>query len=422
MSNPYPFIAASGWRRTLLGALVVASVATSSLHAQGDFWRSLSIGSTNIAAVTIDSSGDYIAASTPTDGSGRLHVSRNRGTSWESPSTAIGSNVHALATAPNGHIFAGSSSDGVFRSTDRGATWSPVGPAKSNISAIAAAPNGDLYAGTDQTLYRSTDDGATWSASAAGLTGPPEAIAVQSSGTILVGTYEQGVFRSADGTTWEHLGLVHPDFPTASVTDMVIDRNTRIYAALQEGGIFMSVDNGDHWGKLAEPFAGADVLSLTVTGNGDLYAGTFRRGVWYSLDHGAHWDSTGLNDDAVGSLAFDPAGFVLAGTVSDLFLHTDVPAGVDDATAPHAAFGVSVEPNPMRDGGAVSFDLPHRSPVTVTVVDTRGRTVATLFEGTLEAGAHRIGCDVAGLLPPGIYFCSVRAGEVISAGRIVVER
>jgi ligand-binding sensor domain-containing protein len=425
MNNPYPFTAASHGLRHALRTLIAAGLLAAgspSLLAQGDFWRPLNIGSNLIAAITIDSSGDYIAASTPTDGSGRIHVSRTRGASWEPSPADVGSNVHALATAPNGHIFAGSSNDGVFRSTDRGATWTPTGLTKSYIAAIAVAPNGDIYAGTDQVVQRSTDDGATWTASTTGLSGPPEAIVALSSGSILVGTYEQGVFKSNDGLNWDHLGLAHPDFPTVSIADMAVDRNNTIYAALQEGGIFTSIDNGDHWGMLPEPFPGADVLSLAVTGNGDLYAGTFRRGVWHSADQGSHWDSTGLADDAVGSLAFDPAGFVLAGTEHDLFLHTDVPAGVDDALAAGAALAVAVEPNPIRDGGRISFELPRRAAVTVTVVDERGRSVATLFDGTLDAGRHGVDCNAAALLPPGVYFCSVRAGEITAAARLVVVR
>jgi sugar lactone lactonase YvrE len=83
----------------------------------------------------------------------------------------------ALTTTPAGSWLAGTADGGVWRSTDQGATWSPVFDSQSSLSigALAVAPDGSVWVGTGEAntsqdsyagtgIYRSTDDGQTWTA------------------------------------------------------------------------------------------------------------------------------------------------------------------------------------------------------------------------------------------------------------------
>src|SRR5438552_13578656 len=78
--------------------------------------------------------------------------------------------VSALAVKDTS-VFAGTIG-GVWRSTDNGATWTPVNTGLTSMIVDVVAVSGtDLYAGTNGGgVFRSVDDGATWTATNTGLT------------------------------------------------------------------------------------------------------------------------------------------------------------------------------------------------------------------------------------------------------------
>jgi hypothetical protein len=88
---------------------------------------------------------------------------------------------------------------------------------------------------------------------------------------------------------------------------------------------------------------------------------------------------------------------------------TDLPAG----------FALSeVSPNPFRSRAHVTIEVAEAQAVRVEVFDGLGRRVATLHDGALEAGAHALTLDAAGL-PAGVYV--VRAtGEAATVTRRAV--
>ncbi len=55
--------------------------------------------------------------------------------------------------------------DGLFKSTDAGETWKPVGPGLQNLAAVIVNPRkpNEVYASTaDGVIFRSSDGGMTW--------------------------------------------------------------------------------------------------------------------------------------------------------------------------------------------------------------------------------------------------------------------
>ncbi|HOJ05040.1 MAG TPA: T9SS type A sorting domain-containing protein [Bacteroidota bacterium] len=63
-------------------------------------------------------------------------------------------------------------------------------------------------------------------------------------------------------------------------------------------------------------------------------------------------------------------------------------------------------PNPFNPTTSIRYSVPERSTVTMVVTDMSGRTVATLVDGTIEAGVHTVQFD-AGSLPSGSYVATV---------------
>jgi ligand-binding sensor domain-containing protein len=69
------------------------------------------------------------------------------------------------------HVFVGTSSNGVFYSTDNGANWTAANngiPSNTLVSSITSSGT-NIFAGTHSGVYLSTDDGINWTAVNNGL-------------------------------------------------------------------------------------------------------------------------------------------------------------------------------------------------------------------------------------------------------------
>jgi len=81
-------------------------------------------------------------------------------------------------------------------------------------------------------------------------------------------------------------------------------------------------------------------------------------------------------------------------------------------------------PNPVRDGMAYGFVLPHGAAVQVRLLDIGGRVVRTLIDRTLPAGRHgftwRFSGEDRAALSSGLYFLELNAGGVTRAQRVAV--
>lgn len=272
----------------------------------------------SIFGLGINSSGD-IFARTEIDG---VFRSTNNGATWTKVTTM---EIDPLAFNSADHIFVGTNSDGVFRSTDNGDTWTQTGhPAYGLISMAINASNhifvGNYYGG----VYRSTDDGSTWTQINNGLTATEvNALAVNlTSGVIFAGTSDNGIFRSSNnGDNWTQVnnGLTD-NFAEA----LAINSSGHIFAGTRNGGVYRSTNNGDTWSSLGLP--SGYFWSLTINAAGHIFAGNTNYGVHRSTDNGDTWTQVinGLTNTYVWSLAVNiSTGDVFAGTYGGVFRSTD---------------------------------------------------------------------------------------------------
>ena len=208
-----------------------------------------------------------------------------------------------------GSLFAGTSDDGIFRSTDDGAHWMAAdsGLGSRYISALCFA-NGKLFAGTSKSVFASTDCGKSWTPSGAGITSveyyscvgmpnfhPDPDVRVDAlcafGSTVIAYTPFGGTFRSTDaGNQWT-LSATGPPRAHAFVCN-----GTHFFGG-GDFGICVSSDSGATWLRVGD---GGSISALATMGS-DLFAGG---GVARSSDNGAKWVSVNDGLDRCCATAF----------------------------------------------------------------------------------------------------------------------
>ncbi len=211
-----------------------------------------------------------------------------------------GGRITDLAVPP-GHpstIYVATASGGIWKSTNRGHTWTPIfdDQAVSTFGDVAIAPSNPdvLYAGTGEQnnrqstswgngVYRSDDGGDTWRH--LGLVGTrhvgkieihptnPDIVWVAGMGNLWGEGEERGVFRSTDGgRTWDK--VLYVDATTGAV-DLAMDPTNPdvLYAAMYQrmrkawgfngggpgSGIYKTTDGGDTWTRLSQGLPDVDM-------------------------------------------------------------------------------------------------------------------------------------------------------------------
>ena len=76
-------------------------------------------------------------------------------------------------------------------------------------------------------------------------------------------------------------------------------------------------------------------------------------------------------------------------------------------------------PNPFNPSTNIKFDVVKNGLVKLEVYDVTGRVVNTLVNSKLEAGSYQFTLD-ASLLPSGVYFYKIQAGDFLQTKRMIL--
>ncbi len=183
--------------------------------------------------------------------------------------------------------------DGVWRSSDGGASWQkttanlPNWDSRFAVSGISVSPTNSnvVYVSTrGRAAYRTTDGGVTWTQFTTANGFPTlqlTDITFASPNLIYAATNAQGIFQSTnDGTSWTRIGAALPGGTLVSAT------NGRLYNVLNTQ-VFVLRDTS--WNELSLPLrANEFLLGFSVSGASQLSIGTSSV-VFRSEDGGANW-------------------------------------------------------------------------------------------------------------------------------------
>lgn len=262
---------------------------------------------------------------------GGVFRSTDKGATWTIGAPAVSGGdfnifTNALALAPDGTLYAGTEGYGVFISTDKGATFAPTNVNFGFVKSLALAPDGTLYAGKDKGLYKSTDKGVTWTDASGGyasLISKVEALFVAPDGTLYAGMSNWGVYRSMDrGTTWTQ----EASSKVSILTIFVAPDGVRYVGTSY--GVYRSAGKGLPWTTANVGLLYATSAALMFTPDGTLYAGT-SNGVFVSSNKGLTWAhrSDGMSDSGVRSLVYAPDGTLYAAT-DDYYVYRSTDKGM----------------------------------------------------------------------------------------------
>ena len=164
--------------------------------------------------------------------------------------------VTALAIDPvqSRTLYAAASSERLYRSVDRGCTWTQLGGV--NVSVVAVDPTTHLtvYAAGRNGAARSVDGGEHWAVSGPlpVAVGAITAIVVGRDGAVVLGAHQAGgglggagpgVFRSVDaGRTWIDLNA-----GSMNILTLAVDAAGTLFAGTDGGGVFRRDDSADTW-------------------------------------------------------------------------------------------------------------------------------------------------------------------------------
>jgi photosystem II stability/assembly factor-like uncharacterized protein len=224
------------------------------------------------------------------DHDGRIYRSVDKGATWSNvytiPNSVVGSGDTHVAVSPgystDGTVFAGSF-NGIYRSTDQGVTWSLSGLSGMSLTSVAVSPNyaqdRTIFAGTKTGLYKSTDGGSNWTS--CGFTGNivvdlALSPAYASDQTILVGTGAE-IYKSTDGgLSWTQI---------VAGTHIAISPNYAadgtVFSSSWNSGVYESVDRGASWTLIGDlPHVMRLALPPDFASDQRIFAGTSGDGVY----------------------------------------------------------------------------------------------------------------------------------------------
>ena len=294
------------------------------------------VGDVNLIAAAPNAPNTIYAATT--DG---IYRSTDAGATW-TKATATGLSSPTFATAlavdpGNSLIVYVSVFSGLAKSTDGGNNWTTINTSSLNISLVSTivfdpATPSTMYVGASNGLFKSTDSGATWVAqNNFSVVGTPNvrALAIDPTSplTIYAGTSNNGLFKSTNGGgVWTAMnsGMGGPNPTNVNVIAIDPSNTATLYTGHGfSGGINKSTNGAASWTPLTNDLPQNNSVNAMVATSSAVYAAISNAGIIKSTNGGTNWTSanSGLWNTVVRTVVVRPndSSTLYAGTGSGFF-------------------------------------------------------------------------------------------------------
>ncbi|BAY24881.1 hypothetical protein NIES2100_46790 [Calothrix sp. NIES-2100] len=246
---------------------------------------------------------------------------------WERRNTSLSNtavrSLVSFSTAGKNYLFAGTEG-GVFKSKDNGENWEPINEelTSRDITALAINQAGDIFAGTTSDgIFRLKfdslkSDWTIWQAVNKNLTNKNiTALVVDRNQRIFAGTTKGGIYLSTDnGESWanNNNGLTNGDI---NCLVFRVQNNLDLLFAGTNGGLSRYQYNIGSWQSILSDI---NVTAVDINKNGDIFAGTADSGVQRFLQETQKWEpfNDNLQDVHIRCLIVDGGDNIFVGTDS----------------------------------------------------------------------------------------------------------
>jgi photosystem II stability/assembly factor-like uncharacterized protein len=238
---------------------------------------------------------------------------------WTSLLPLFTGSINNIALDASGNLYVIASSGGVFKSVNRGQTWTSASgdlPAAAS-GAVAVDPRtpGVIYVSAEGGMYKSSNGGSNWTRTTVQLSvgSSVTAIAVATGG-VFVSTYGSALQCSADGISFSSCssGLSSQFFTSIAVNPL---NSKEAFAAAWRGQLFHTLNAGQTWAPIGGPGPWGNTKIYFSPSNPKIMyatndeASVGRGTVLKSIDGGVSWFNVGRPDGVasdVGQISVSP--------------------------------------------------------------------------------------------------------------------
>jgi photosystem II stability/assembly factor-like uncharacterized protein len=380
-------------------------------------------------AFSLTVSGDNLYLGTLSNG---VYLSTDKGASWKEINTGItNKQIWSIAVIGN-TLFAGTAGGGLFRSTDNGSNWTAANNGISATTIIRSVVkfNNKLFAtSTNQGIYVTTDNGNSWTKQNTGIVGLVAQPLLVTESELYTGVLQSVYKYDATNDKWvaANSGIVNNTISSLAYTKDKAGVGN-LFAGVSNSGsnVFRSVNSGTSWtgaGKGLPPVPVATIAAVGTT----LFAGN-DYGVYISKDMGDNWTDASTGFQLASYATFLSAGsqelYVLqSGAVWKRSLADFGITSVKNLETENYTRLLQNYPNPFNSQTTISYELSNAEQVKLAVYDLSGRQLFTVIEGYQGSGiySYRLSTNEQELAP-GIYFYKLEAGNSTQTRKMMITK
>ncbi|TSA21922.1 hypothetical protein D4R75_05630, partial [bacterium] len=293
---------------------------------KGNSWISTESQEYSVSSVAVNLEGYAFVGMSAGDG---VYRTTDNGATWTQCIQGFtNTSVNSMVVGPRRQFFVGAGNSSLSRTTNNGQTWSRVktDPSSRFTFSIAFNSHGDLFAAganpPNGIIYLSTDEGISWSKVKDGID-QVNAITIDTTNDyVYAGVAQTGIYRSTDrGLFWQTKNAGLSDLNVQVL--LVLPGNSILLAGTEKGGVFRSTDYGNSWIASTTGIQDRNICSSAIDSSGNVYLGTGEGRIYRSTDRGVSWSGVYSPLSKVYGILITASGAIYASLGFDILRSTD---------------------------------------------------------------------------------------------------